>query len=57
MALVGFDNWDVMSLACQPPLTGIDMELEVLGRTAVDLLLATINGEPFQGSTPVRAGW
>lgn len=46
VALVGFDNWDVMALACQPPLTSVDMELEKLGRTAANLLLAAINGEP-----------
>ena len=49
VALVGFDNWDVMALACQPPLTSVDMELEGLGRTAADLLLAAINGEPAPG--------
>jgi LacI family transcriptional regulator len=49
VALVGFDNWNVMALACQPPLTSIDMELEALGRTAANLLLAAINGEPSPG--------
>lgn len=49
VALVGFDNWDVMALACQPPLTSVDMELEKLGRTAANLLLAAINGEPAPG--------
>jgi len=49
VALVGFDNWDVMALACQPPLTSVDMELQTLGRTAADLLLAAINGEPAPG--------
>jgi LacI family transcriptional regulator len=49
VALVGFDTWDVMALACQPPLTSVDMELEALGRTAADLLLAAINGEPSPG--------
>jgi LacI family transcriptional regulator len=49
VALVGFDNWDVMALGCQPPLTSVDMELEGLGRTAADLLLAAINGEPVAG--------
>jgi LacI family transcriptional regulator len=49
VALVGFDNWDVMALACQPPLTSVDMELEGLGRTAANLLLAAINGEPAPG--------
>jgi LacI family transcriptional regulator len=49
VALVGFDNWDVMALACQPALTSVDMELEGLGRTAANLLLAAINGEPAPG--------
>jgi LacI family transcriptional regulator len=49
VALVGFDNWDVMAQACQPPLTSVDMELESLGRTAADLLLAAINGTPAPG--------
>jgi LacI family transcriptional regulator len=49
VALVGFDNWDAMALACQPPLTSIDMDLEGLGRTAADMLLAAINGHPAPG--------
>jgi LacI family transcriptional regulator len=49
VALVGFDNWDVMALGSQPPLTSLDMDLEGLGRTAADLLLAAINGEPAPG--------
>ena len=49
VALVGFDNWDVMTLACQPALTSVDMELEHLGRTAANLLLTAINGEPAPG--------
>lgn len=49
VALVGFDNWEVMALACQPPLTSVDMDLEGLGRAAANLLLATINGQPALG--------
>ncbi|MEN3361887.1 MAG: LacI family transcriptional regulator [Mycobacteriales bacterium] len=49
VALVGFDNWDVMALASQPPLTTIDMDLEGLGRAAADLLLGAINGDPEPG--------
>jgi len=49
VALVGFDNWDVMTLACQPALTSVDMELERLGRHAAELLLAAINGQPAPG--------
>jgi LacI family transcriptional regulator len=49
VALVGFDNWDVMALACQPPLSTVDMDLEGLGRAAAELLLAAINGTQAPG--------
>ncbi|WP_173133894.1 LacI family DNA-binding transcriptional regulator [Kibdelosporangium persicum] len=49
VALVGFDNWDVMALGSQPPLTSVDMDLEKLGRTAAELLLAAIGGRPSPG--------
>ena len=49
VALVGFDNWDVMTEATQPPLTSIDMNLEGLGRTAAGMLLSAINGTPSPG--------
>jgi LacI family transcriptional regulator len=49
VALVGFDNWDVMVLGSQPPLTSVDMDLEGLGRAAADLLLSAINGQPAPG--------
>jgi LacI family transcriptional regulator len=49
VALVGFDNWDVMALASRPPLTSIDMDLEGLGRAAAELLLKAVGGEPSPG--------
>ncbi|WP_305787123.1 LacI family DNA-binding transcriptional regulator [Symbioplanes lichenis] len=49
VALVGFDNWDVMVDASRPPLTSIDMDLEGIGRSAAELLLAAINGDPVHG--------
>jgi LacI family transcriptional regulator len=49
VALVGFDNWDVIALASRPPLTSIDMDLEGLGRAAAGLLLRAIDGEPSPG--------
>ncbi|GGL21385.1 LacI family transcriptional regulator [Sphaerisporangium melleum] len=49
VALVGFDNWDVMTEGAQPPLTSIDMNLEGLGRSAAEKLLAAINGAPSPG--------
>jgi LacI family transcriptional regulator len=49
VALTGFDNWDVMTLAARPPLTSVDMDLEGLGRTAAGLLLRAIEGDPSPG--------
>ncbi|MEU4243301.1 LacI family DNA-binding transcriptional regulator [Actinoplanes sp. NPDC026619] len=49
VALVGFDNWDVIALASRPPLTSIDMDLEGLGRAAAELLLKAIDGSPAPG--------
>ena len=36
VAIVGFDNWDVMTEATRPPLTSVDMNLYALGREAGD---------------------
>ncbi|GAA0259870.1 LacI family DNA-binding transcriptional regulator [Cryptosporangium japonicum] len=49
VAVIGFDNWDVMVTASQPPLSSVDMDLDGLGRAAANLLLAAINGEPAPG--------
>jgi LacI family transcriptional regulator len=56
VAVVGFDNWDVIATACRPPLTTVDMELEALGRRAAELLLGAIAGAPGAGtvSMPCR---
>jgi LacI family transcriptional regulator len=45
VAIVGFDNWEVMAAACRPPLTTVDMNLRELGRTAAERLLAAIEGK------------
>ncbi|GLS29144.1 LacI family transcriptional regulator [Mesorhizobium albiziae] len=49
VAIVGFDNWDVMTLAARPPLTSIDMNLKALGREAGDSLLDMIAGGANSG--------
>jgi LacI family transcriptional regulator len=49
VAVVGFDNWDVMALATRPPLTSVDMNLHDLGRYAGTRLLAMIAGERETG--------
>jgi LacI family transcriptional regulator len=44
VSIVGFDNWDVMVQGSRPPLTTIDPNLTMLGRTAANRLLAGIDG-------------
>jgi LacI family transcriptional regulator len=49
VAVVGFDNWDLMATATRPKLTSIDMNLNQLGREAGTRLLAMIRGEQQHG--------
>ncbi|MFF7791207.1 substrate-binding domain-containing protein [Streptomyces sp. NPDC007991] len=49
VAVVGYDNWDVMALACRPPLTTIDTDLAEIGRQAALRLLDAIGSEPEPG--------
>jgi LacI family transcriptional regulator len=49
VAVVGFDNWDVMALAARPPLTSVDMNLRKLGQLAGERLMAMIAGERLKG--------
>jgi LacI family transcriptional regulator len=49
VAVVGFDNWEVMARSSRPPLTTVDMELGELGRTAAELLREAIDGHPRAG--------
>ena len=46
VAVVGFDNWEVVAAATRPPLTSVDMNLSDLGRQAGRTLLALIDGQP-----------
>lgn len=49
VAVVGFDNWDVMTLAARPPLSSVDMNLRELGRLAGERLISMIAGERLKG--------
>ena len=49
VAIVGFDNWGVMTEASRPPLSSIDMNLQALGREAGRLLIGMIAGEKTRG--------
>lgn len=49
IAVVGYDNWDIMALASRPPLTTIDMNLNEIGRLAALRLLDAIDGRQAGG--------
>ncbi len=49
VAIVGFDNWQVMTEAARPPLSSIDMNLQALGREAGACLIAMMGGERTAG--------
>ena len=49
VAVVGFDNWDVMTEATRPPLTSVDMNLDALGREAGAALLEMMAGAKLAG--------
>ncbi|MDF2980283.1 MAG: LacI family transcriptional regulator [Devosia sp.] len=49
VAVVGFDNWEVMTEAARPPLTSVDMNLSALGHEAGRLLIDMIAGEKARG--------
>ncbi|GAA3339079.1 LacI family DNA-binding transcriptional regulator [Amorphoplanes nipponensis] len=44
VAVMGFDNWAILAANARPPLTTIDMNLELLGRLAAQRLFAAIDG-------------
>jgi LacI family transcriptional regulator len=49
VAVVGFDNWEVMTAGARPPLTSIDMNLDALGAEAGDCLLQMMAGRRLSG--------
>lgn len=49
IAVIGYDNWEVLALNARPELTSIDINLERLGRLAAQRLSAAIAGEPHHG--------
>ncbi|MBN9316973.1 MAG: LacI family DNA-binding transcriptional regulator [Devosia sp.] len=49
VAVVGFDNWNVMTDAARPPLTSVDMNLSALGHEAGRLLIDMIGGKEIRG--------
>jgi LacI family transcriptional regulator len=49
IAVMGFDNWEVMIAGSRPRLTSVDMNLEHLGRMAAERLFAAIDGSLASG--------
>jgi LacI family transcriptional regulator len=49
VAIVGYDNWDVYAADGRPPLTTVDLNLEQLGATAVEHLIAALDGSRRSG--------
>ena len=48
VAVIGFDNWEVVAAATRPPLTTVDMNLSNLGQQAGQTLLSLIDGQPVE---------
>lgn len=53
VAVVGFDDWDVIALASRPPLTTVSLGLEALGRRAGELILDAVAGRAVGGTTVI----
>jgi LacI family transcriptional regulator len=49
VAVVGFDNWEVVAADARVPLTTVDMNLQELGRTAARQLFSAMEGPPQSG--------
>ncbi len=56
VAVIGFDNWEIFTTSSRPPLSSIDMNLELLGRVAAERLSAALDGDLRSGieSLPCR---
>lgn len=55
IAVVGYDNWEVMALAARPPLTTVDMNLAEIGRVSALLLLEAIEAGAAPGIHTVES--
>ena len=49
VAVMGFDNWQVLTAGARPQLTSVDMNFELLGRRAAQRMFEAINGKPTAG--------
>ena len=49
IAVMGFDNWEVLTSGSRPPLTSVDMNFEMLGRRAAQRMFDAIDGKSTVG--------
>ena len=49
VALVGFDNWEIIATKTRPPLTTVDLNLHDLGCLAGTKMLEMIDGSTTSG--------
>lgn len=49
VAVVGFDNWELLVEHARPPLTSVDMNLEHLGKLGAQRLFEALEGKPSSG--------
>lgn len=57
VAVIGYDNWEILATNSRPELTSIDAGLKELGRQAARLVFEAIDGDATRGGTqyqPVR---
>lgn len=56
IAVMGFDNWEVLTLNARPELTSIDANLQQLGRLAAQRLFAALDGVDIGSGTQSLPG-
>ena len=54
IAVMGFDNWEVLASNARPQLTSVDMQLETVGRLAAERLFAAMDGKREPGVLSVQ---
>jgi LacI family transcriptional regulator len=55
VALLGFDNWEVLTTGSRPQLSSVDLNFERVGREAASLLFAMMSGSVEPGIRRVDA--
>lgn len=50
VAVIGFDNLELLVANARPQLTSVDMQLEELGASGVQQLFRAMDGQPLEGS-------